>query len=459
MRRDENLVRTGSALAVDEGRGASSLPASRRGLLVESVEAGSPGEAAGLRPGDSLCRVAGHVVRDALDVKFHSAEPRVVLTIRRGGSEFDVEALKEPDEDLGIVLPDMEIRRCPNKCVFCFVDQMPPGQRGSLYVRDEDYRFSFLYGSYITLTNLSRSDRARIALQRLSPLYVSVHATDPELRRRMLRGSRAGRIMEEMAWLAGHGIRMHAQVVVCPEINDGPALDRTIRDLRSLGRSVLSLAVVPVGLTSHRSGLAILRPVDRGYARSLIRALRPVQDEIRRERGEGWLYLSDEWYLIAERRFPALRRYDDLPQVENGVGMVPAFLFRFRRGLRRLDGKKARRLRVAAVTGTHFAPFLREAAEKIRRRTGFDLTVAEVPNDFLGRSVTVAGLMAGRDVKTRLSGVSFDRAWIPDVCFSRDGMTIDGWTLAGLSASLGKPVDAVPAEAGGFLKHVERLCA
>jgi putative radical SAM enzyme (TIGR03279 family) len=453
------MTGTCSALAENESREADSPPAGRGGLLVESVEPGSPGEAAGLRPGDRLLCVEGHDVRDPLDVKFHAAEPRVILTIRRGESELDVEAVKDPDEDLGIVLPDMEIRRCPNKCVFCFVDQMPSGQRGSLYVRDEDYRFSFLYGSYITLTNLSRADRARIAAQRLSPLYVSVHTTDPELRRRMLRGSRAGRIMEEMAWLAGHGIRMHAQVVVCPEINDGPALDRTIRDLRSLGRSVLSLAVVPVGLTSHRNGLAILRPVDRGYARSLIRALRPVQDEIRRERGEGWLYLSDEWYLIAETRFPALRHYDDLPQAENGVGMVPAFLFRFRRGLRRLDGKKARRLRVAAVTGTHFAPFLRGAAERVRRRTGLDLTVTEVPNDFLGRGVTVAGLMAGQDLKHRLSNVSFDRAWVPDVCFSLDGMTIDGWTLAGLSASLGKPVDSVPAEADGFLNQVERLCA
>lgn len=452
-------VQSCSTVAADERGEAAAPPAGRRGLMIESVEPGSPGERAGARAGDRLLRVEGHDVRDPLDVKFHAAEPRVVLTIRRGESELDVEAVKDPDEDLGIVLPDMEIRRCPNKCVFCFVDQMPPGQRGSLYVRDEDYRFSFLYGSYITLTNLSRVDRARIVEQRLSPLYISVHATDPELRRRLLRGSRAGRIMEEMAWLAGHGIRMHAQVVVCPEINDGPALDRTIRDLRSLGRSVLSLAVVPVGLTSHRNGLAILRPVGREYARSLIRALRPVQDEIRRERGEGWLYLSDEWYLIAETRFPALRRYDDLPQVENGVGMVPAFLFRFRRGLRRLDGKKALRLRVAAVTGTHFAPFLRGAAEKIRRRTGLDISVAEVPNDFLGRSVTVAGLMAGQDVKHRLSNESFDRAWVPDVCFSLDGMTIDGWTLAGLSASLGKPVDAVPAEAGGFLKQVERLCA
>lgn len=452
-------VQSCSTLAADERSEAVVRPAGRRGLLIESVEPGSPGEKAGVRAGDRLLCVGGRDVRDPLDVKFHAAEARVVLTIRRGESEFDVEAFKEPDEDLGIVLPDMEIRRCPNKCVFCFVDQMPLGQRGSLYVRDEDYRFSFLYGSYITLTNLSRSDRARIVEQRLSPLYVSVHATDPELRRRLLRGSRAGRIMEEMGWLAGHDIRMHAQVVVCPEINDGPALDRTVRDLRSLGRSVLSLAVVPVGLTSHRNGLAILRPVDREYARSLIRALRPVQDEIRRDRGEGWLYLSDEWYLIAETRFPALRRYDDLPQVENGVGMLPAFLFRFRRGLRRLDGKKARRLRVAAVTGTHFASFLRGAAERIRRRTGLDITVAEVPNDFLGRSVTVAGLMAGRDVKKRLSGISFDRAWVPDVCFSLDGMMIDGWTLAGLSASLGKPVDAVPAEAGGFLKHVERLCA
>lgn len=452
-------VQSCSTVAADERGEAVAPPAGPRGLLIESVEPGSPGEAAGARAGDRLLCVEGHDVRDPLDVKFHASEPRVVLTIRRGESVLDVEAVKDPDEDLGIVLPDMEIRRCPNKCVFCFVDQMPPGQRGSLYVRDEDYRFSFLYGSYITLTNLSRVDRARIVEQRLSPLYISVHATDPELRRRLLRGSRAGRIMEEMAWLAGHGIRMHAQVVVCPEINDGPALDRTIRDLRSLGRSVLSLAVVPVGLTSHRNGLAILRPVGREYARSLIRALRPVQDEIRRERGEGWLYLSDEWYLIAETRFPALRRYDDLPQVENGVGMVPAFLFRFRRGLRRLDGKKALRLRVAAVTGTHFAPFLRGAAERVRRRTGLDLAVAEVPNDFLGRGVTVAGLMAGQDVKHRLSNVSFDRAWVPDVCFSLDGMTIDGWTLAGLSASLGKPVDAVPAEAGGFLKQVERLCA
>ena len=401
----------------------------------------------------------GHDVRDPLDVKFHAAEPRVILTIRRGESELDVEAVKDPDEDLGIVLPDMEIRRCPNKCVFCFVDQMPSGQRGSLYVRDEDYRFSFLYGSYITLTNLSRADRARIAEQRLSPLYVSVHATDPELRRRMLRGSRAGRIMEEMAWLAGHGIRMHAQVVVCPEINDGPALDRTIRDLRSLGRSVLSLAVVPVGLTSHRNGLAILRPVDRGYARSLIRALRPVQDEIRRERGEGWLYLSDEWYLIAETRFPALRHYDDLPQAENGVGMVPAFLFPLPPGApaaRREEGPAAAR---RGRHGDALRPLSAGAAERVRRRTGLDLTVTEVPNDFLGRGVTVAGLMAGQDLKHRLSNVSFDRAWVPDVCFSLDGMTIDGWTLAGLSASLGKPVDAVPAEADGFLNQVERLCA
>ncbi|RCL51559.1 MAG: DUF512 domain-containing protein, partial [Synechococcus sp. MED-G71] len=302
--------------------------------VVESVESGSIGEELGFQPGDRLIAINGVRPRDLIDLRMLCGEEELRLEVEDpDGSLHQIELEKDADDGLGLGFTEAlfdGLRQCTNRCPFCFIDQQPPGRRSSLYLKDDDYRLSFLYGSYLTLTNLTAADWERIERQRLSPLFVSVHATEPALRRRLLLNDRAGQILEQIAWFEQKRLQIHAQVVVCPGINDGEALLETLTDLARFGGgdwpAVLSVAVVPVGLTRFRPEGDGLVPVDPAMARRTIEAVEPLQQQFMQRFGSRWAWLSDEWYLMAGLPLPERFSYEDLPQQENGVGSIRAFL-------------------------------------------------------------------------------------------------------------------------------------
>ncbi|HIQ02013.1 MAG TPA: DUF512 domain-containing protein [Anaerolineales bacterium] len=404
--------------------------------LITSVASGSLAERLGLQPGDELFAINDHPLRDVIDVRFYGAEERLVLRVRRGGREMSFQAQRRYDEPLGLefVHPtfDVDVRRCNNRCAFCFVSQMPPGLRRSLYIKDDDYRHSFLFGNYITLTNLTEEDWDRIGEQHLSPLYVSVHATDPDLRRRIFGNQNAPDVMAQLARLAGMGIEVHTQIVVVPELNDGPHLDRSIGDLTDLYPGVRSVSIVPVGLTKyHRGGCRVhtLRE-----ARAVFEQVTGWQQRLLPRLGVRFAYLSDEWYLRLGEEVPPTEAYDGLDLTENGVGMVRRFLgseFQvsgFRAGRVNLKPET-----VTLVTGTLFAPVLRRMTEGMA-----GVEVMEVANRFFGETVTVAGLLTGRDVIDQLRERELGEVLMfpPAMFGGPEGETLDGMGIEGVERAL-----------------------
>ncbi len=403
---------------------------------IETVEPGSLAERAGIRAGDLLVSVNRKRIRDAIDLLFYGGEPELRLIVERDREwlSYHIDRSEVAAEGLGIILKAMRVKTCVNKCIFCFVMQLPKGLRKPLYLKDEDYRFSFLYGNYITLTNLTRDERKRIVEQHLSPLYISVHATNAAVRRIMLGNDTAPDIVRELKYFADHGIRMHTQIVLCPGHNDGKILSSTIMDLYKLYPYVQSIAVVPVGLTEHRR--KPLAPVAASDADAALGIIQRFQTRFRRKHGEGIVYAADELYLRAGRDIPPLKEYDNLAQIENGVGLVALFQHQARRlKLPQFERKQ----RFVTFTGTSFAPFLESFAERLRRH-GIDLEVMPIENSFFGRSITVTGLLTGRDILKELAGrlQKDDILLVPDIVM-REGNQIflDDVTLHDVEEILG----------------------
>jgi putative radical SAM enzyme (TIGR03279 family) len=402
---------------------------------VYSVDAGGNAEVAGVRRCDVLTHVNGARVSDIVDVRFHAAEPRVTLRLLRAGRPFTVSIRKEIDDPLGIEFEDAlfdGIRTCRCRCAFCFYDQMRPGLRPTLYVRDDDFRLSFLDGNYLSLTNLTESDYRRIAEQGLSPLYVSVHATDPGVRRRLMGHPRAGGIMRELRRLAAADIEVHTQAVICTGINDGAILDRTIADLAGLYPHVRSLSVVPLGVTDHGLRVAPITreaPVGPTEARAILRQVHGWQARLLSRLGTRFVYASDEMYLRVQTRLPARARYEDFPQLDNGVGGARLMIDEAAAILRRLGrGKPAECRSATLVTGTMLAPILRRLVRRLNDGAGLRLRVQPVENRFLGRTVTTAGLLAGRDIMDALSVGRHREVVVPEMAL-RKGQFIDDMTL------------------------------
>lgn len=371
---------------------------------IIGVEPNSVAGRLGLAPGDCLLAVNGIPVRDVIDVQFYSSDEEVELTFARGDHIHTVRGTRTYGEELGLEFETLlfdGIRVCSNRCEFCFVAQMPKGLRKSLYVRDDDYRLSFLTGSFVTLTNLTEADWERIELQGLSPLYVSVHATDPEARARLLGKANIPDIREQLRRLADLGVEVHTQVVLVPGVNDGQTLEQTVADLAALYPSVASVSLVPVGLTRFQR--APIRRYTGAEARALLAQARPWRDAFKRELGVNFVYPSDEFYLLAGASVPRASEYDGFPQVENGVGLVRIFLDDWA-GVRRKLAKSGAALPspMTWVTGTLFAPVLRGGAEWLRRERALNVDVVPVPNRFFGETVTVAGLLTAEDVVAAL---------------------------------------------------------
>jgi putative radical SAM enzyme (TIGR03279 family) len=423
------------------------------GGIITEIEPQSVGQVAGLRRGDRLLSINGHSLRDIIDVQFYAAHETLELAIDRDGSRLQVVVQRDYAQELGLsfVNPtfDVDIRRCSNNCDFCFVKQNAPGMRRSLYVKDDDYRYSFLFGNFVTLTNLTEDDWARLEEQRLSPLYVSVHATEPELRRRFLECKNAPDVIGQLRRLADLGIEVHTQVVLVPGLNDGEHLARTVAELVSLYRNpVASVGVVPVGLTKYHRGAC--RTYTPGECELVLDQLEQWHAESRARRDSGFVYPSDEWYLVAGRGVPPARQYDGFPQIENGVGMVRQLLDEW-------DGLRASlpesHLESATlVCGTLIAPVLSKIVGELGRQTGVDLHLVPVVNQFFGTVTTVSGLLTGKDVVAALQGMQLgDLVLLPSAMFAgrygagstTPGSTLDDMHVTAIAAQVGVRVQAV----------------
>ena len=409
------------------------------GLLIQGVAPGSIAEEFELETGDRLTAVNGHRLRDIIDYSFYtSSDTDLLLEIaRQDGELWELEVEREPGESLGLTFAPPTPVRCRNNCIFCFVHQLPKGLRKPLYVKDEDYRLSFLNGNYVTLANLKLSELERIIQQRLSPLYISVHATNPELREELLGARGIPPIMEQLQTLADARIRMHTQIVLCPGINDGAELERTVNDLAGLYPAVQSLAIVPLGLTSHRRNLPQLRPVDGNYARTFIEEWGPRMTALKRKLGEHFLFIADEFYLKAGLPFPTLREYGDLPQIENGVGLVPLFLRDAALTIRKARPIDA--IRVTVATGASSFPFVSDFLKQLGEKTGVAFVPVAIKNRLFGESATVSGLVAGNDIIATLEGKEIGRALlVPDVMIKEgEGVFLDDVSLDELGVRLG----------------------
>jgi putative radical SAM enzyme (TIGR03279 family) len=411
------------------------------GVHVERVLPKSAARRAGLKAGDRVIRINGHTLQDAIDLAYWAADPLLELEVQRGGRPpFQVSIQRRHHELWGAVGAPPAVRGCPNHCVFCFVDQMPPGLRPTLYVKDEDYRHSFLYGNYITLANISRQDLARIKKMALSPLYISVHATEPDLRARLLgrRGLRP--ILEVLDELIAAGIHLHTQAVICPGMNDGRHLRQTISDLSRRYPGVASLAVVPVGLTRFRDGLAPLRSVDEETAKRVLDQVHAWQKRCLDQRKTRFVFAADEWYLKAKVNFPRAAAYEGFPQLENGVGISRRFFDQTRRAIKELLRMAPGPRRIAVVSGELAAQFVRKTLLPLRKKcpSGVEIEVAAVPNVCFGRRVGVTGLLTGEDIAKALkeAAAGYSKVLVPEAAMRQGRTFIDDWTVARLARVL-----------------------
>lgn len=413
------------------------------GGTVSAVAHGSIAEECGILPGDRLLQLNGQPLRDLIDFRYAADSTDLTLLYLHGDEEHEVQVEKDWDEELGIEFDSPifdHIRQCRNRCGFCFVRNLPKGMRRSLYIRDDDYRLSFLFGNFITLSNLDRSDLDRIEAQRLSPLYVSVHAGEQSLRNRLL-GIDAPDVMGQIDDLGRRGVRVHAQIVLCPGINDGAHLTRTIEDLASRQETVLSAAAVPVGLTRfcENPEMRVFTPEE---ARRVVDQVAPMQRHFRAAFGSSFIQLSDEFYLMAGRPVPSTSWYDGFPQLDNGVGLVRRLLSSWASSRRRLPAGLARPRHVGWICGTSAYPTLaRMAVDAMQRVDGLRVEVHPVENRFFGSTVTVSGLLVGSDVLDTIKQEHLDCWVLPRVMFDEDGeRTLDGVTLDEIRGRTSDPV-------------------
>jgi putative radical SAM enzyme (TIGR03279 family) len=408
-------------------------------VRVSRVVPGSICDEMGIVSGTELLTVNGRELADFLDWEFLTADDELVIEARLPGGEEVVYEVERPEgEALGAELEPPNVRRCANKCEFCFIEGLPQGLRKNLYVRDDDYRLSFAYGNFATLSNVKERDIARILEYRLSPLYVSVHATPWEARKILLNNPRVPNIMDQLTRLAAGGIQFHGQMVVVPGLNDADILEQSIADLWSLGDAVLSVALVPVGVTQF-SHLYNGRPMDAENAGRILEAVERWEARALAERGDRWVYGSDELYLLSERPLPGAEHYGDFSQIENGVGSVASLRQRVRDGLDdlpRLEGKH-----IGVVTGVSMAPLMPELLDAIAARTGARFTLIPMENSLFGPTTTTAGLLVGADIRRALADRhDLDLALIPAETINDDGLFLDDERFVALRETLPMPV-------------------
>ena len=430
--------------------------------LITSVDPGSPARRAGIRAGDRLWRIGGVVVIDFIDYQALSAQKRLEVEVLRGGERLRFAVSKGEYEPLGLNFetPMMSgVRLCCNKCLFCFVDQLPDRARDSMRVKDDDWRMSLMMGNYVTLTNVSDAELARIVERRCAPLYISVHATDPDLRTHLLGTPRARRLMDQLQALSDGGISFHCQCVLCPGINDGAALERTIGELSRLP-GARSLALVPVGLTGHRAGLSALRVYTRDEARAVLDIAEAWREKLLVEKGTRFVFPSDEFYLQAGWPIPPDEAYEGYEQIDDGVGLLRLLETEYRQAWEELDAP----LRRAAGGGTRLAIACGRSAGAFLRQmlrdypvAGADVAVYPLENTFFGPTVTVSGLITGGDLAAQMAGVDCAAILITEVMLRDGALFLDDMTLDEVKRRLGKPVIPVGRRGEDLLNTILEL--
>lgn len=431
--------------------------------LVEKVLPGSIAEEMEIEAGDALVEINGNKIEDIFDYQYYTQDEYIELLIRKSsGEEWLLEIDKEYDEDLGIVFENGlmdEYRSCHNKCIFCFIDQMPKGMRDTLYFKDDDSRLSFLQGNYVTLTNMTDADIDRIIKYRLSPINVSFQTTNPELRCRMLNNRFAGQALEKAWRLAGAGITMNGQIVLCKGVNDGRELERSIRDLSACLPTLESVSVVPVGLSKYREGLYPLEPFTREDARAVLALIHRWQDRLYPEYGLHFVHASDEWYILAGEELPEEERYDGYLQLENGVGMLRLLLNEFREAMDRPAEYTAGARELSIATGQLAFPYIKDMARQITERfPQIRIHVYAIRNDFFGEQITVSGLLTGQDILRQLTGQALgERLLLPqNVLKSGEAVFLDDMTLSEMEKALQVRIDIVKSSGQDFVDAILR---
>jgi len=408
-------------------------------VKVSRIEQKSIAEELGILPGTELLTVNGRPLADFLDWEFLTADEELVIEARQPDGEQVIYKLERLDgEPLGISLHPPTVRRCANKCEFCFIEGLPPGLRKPLYIRDDDYRLSFAYGNFATLSNVKERDIERILEYRLSPLYVSVHATNHEARKVLLNNQRVPDIKAQLSRLTAGGIQFHAQMVVVPGLNDGAVLEESLTDLWNMKNAVLSTAVVPVGLTQF-SHLYTGKGMDRDTARTILVQVEKWGARAMKERGETWVFGSDELYMLAQRELPGPEHYGEFAQIENGVGSVTSLRMRVANGVDRIPRRDGQRIGV--VTGSAMAPVMKPLLDRLRAASGADFVLIVAENSLFGPTITTAGLLVGKDILSALGDRhDLDIALIPAETINEDGVFLDDYTLQSVRESLPMPI-------------------
>ena len=433
------------------------------GVEIIEVRPSSIAEELGIKKGDKLITINGAGIKDILEYKYLTTDEFLEVEIEHGNGEIWIyEVLKEYDEDIGIVFEGIidKPKSCHNKCIFCFIDQLPSGMRETLYFKDDDTRLSFLQGNFVTLTNLSGREIDRIIRYRISPINVSVHTTDPELRKTMLNNKNAGRLMDYLERLKEGEIEVKAQIVLCPGVNDGEKLFKTLRDLAELHPELSCVAVVPAGITKHRQGLYELKEFDEASAAAVIEQVRELQSKFLSKLKTRLVFLSDEFFLISGKELPKYDEYEGFSQLENGVGLITLFNEELEDSLKRLGSYKKKKRAVSIITGEYAFSNMKMAASRIEGSIG-DLKISIFPivNDFFGHGVKVAGLLTGKDIIDQLKGKAIGNdIFIPESMLKRDErIFLDNVTVEQLEKELGLKVTICKEDGSNLVKNILSL--
>ena len=432
-----------------------------RPVLVQNIIPGSIAEDAGIEKGDKILSINNEIINDIFDYRFLITNEELIIKIEKNDSQvWEIEIEKDEYEDLGIEFESLmidEAKSCRNKCIFCFIDQLPEGMRDTLYFKDDDSRLSFFMGNYVTLTNMSYNDIDRIIKYRMSPINVSVHSTNPELRTFMLGNRFAGDVMEKIQRLVDGGISVNCQIVLCRGINDGNELERSIEELAAFYPSVSSISVVPVGITRFREKLYELKPFDKDTSLTVIRQVEEYQKEYLDKYGSRIVYLADEFYIMAAIPIPGYEAYEDFPQIENGVGLIAMFKAEFEEYVQDIEFKLTNKRNVSIATGVSSYAFITEMAQELEKRFfGLNVSVYKIKNNFFGENVTVSGLLTGNDLVQQLSGRELgDELMLPKSMFKAgEEVFLDDYTLVMLENELKVKVTVVENSGKDFVEKI-----
>jgi putative radical SAM enzyme (TIGR03279 family) len=429
-----------------------------KSLMIEilAIEKKSIARQLGIKAGAKLISINHKPIHDLLDYRFYNSSEQLEVLIEQDNEQIIYEIEKEYQEDLGLVLADLKMRKCGNKCVFCFVHQNPKGLRKTLYFKDEDYRFSFLYGHYVTLSNTSQQDLNRIVEQRLTPLYISVHATDQELRKYLLGIKFDDQLLEKIQFLSRQGIELNCQIVLCPQLNDGEQLVKTVTDLKQFFPAVRSVAIVPVGLTKHRRNLPPLKPVTLDYCLRLIPRINRMRESLKKELNSSFVYLSDEFYIRTGRELPEADYYEGFYQLENGVGLTRDLLHRLQLELPDLVVRDPA-VKLTLVSGKLGASALKKyLIPLLKKLPKLELKLYQITNYFYGSSIVVAGLLVGQDIYRQLRNRKLgDYIILPPRILNHDGLFLDDWTIDQLEKKLERKIFIFPDSFRKLFENIE----